>query len=166
MDFYKNSEGYADPTAAEAINGMAKPGEIWTYNGKKALIVKNQGKYCNVLMLSEKRKVDCIEIAQYWAQPGMISYAFSSLLGECVGKLSEDEHDAVVGEIAAALQMPLIPKIIKNVADINLVYELVEKQKIVIREKEDEAQRLRGQVELLQNLYDTLLSKVIDKVGA
>lgn len=40
---YRNGEGYSDPTAAEAIMGMAKPGEIWEYKGREVLIVKNQG---------------------------------------------------------------------------------------------------------------------------
>lgn len=46
---YKNGEGYADPTAYEAVRGMAKLGEIWTYKDKEVLIVRNQGTYCNIL---------------------------------------------------------------------------------------------------------------------
>lgn len=42
---YKNGEGYADPTAYEAVRGMAKAGEIWTYKDKEVLIVRNQGTY-------------------------------------------------------------------------------------------------------------------------
>lgn len=49
----KNSEGYADPTAYAAIMGAAKPGEIWSYRGRECLIVKNQGKYSNIIQLSK-----------------------------------------------------------------------------------------------------------------
>ena len=169
---YKNSEGYADPTAAEAIKGMAKPGEIWLYKDRECLIVKNQGTYCNILQLSAKYKRDSVAVAEYWAHPGMFSYAFNDLLGECIGKLTDDEYNAVVEEVAEVLQMPLVQKEQQKQAtsgvcvDNSWVHELVEKQKIIIREKEDEAQRLRGQVELMKNLYNELLNKCIDKMGA
>ena len=171
---YKNGEDYADPTAAEAIKGMAKPGEIWLYKDREVLIVKNQGTYCNILQLSVKYKRDSVAVAEYWAQPGMLSYAFNDLLGECIGKLEAEEYNTVVEELAEVLQMPLIPQLVEPqreensgvCADTSWINELVEKQKITIREKEDEAQRLRGQVELMKNLYNELLSKVIDKVGA
>jgi hypothetical protein len=167
-EFYRNSEGYVDLTAAEAINSMAKPGEIWMYKGRECLIVKNQSGHSNILQLSTSWKKGSIEIGSYYAQPGMLSYAFNDLLGERVSKLTDTEFNTVVEEIEEALQMRLIKKecVQQKTPDDSWMHEQAEKQRIIIREKEDENQRLRGQVELMKNLYNDLLGKVIDKVGA
>ena len=56
---HKNSEGYADPTAYEAIRGMAKPGEVWKYKGREVLIVKIKAATATFYSLAITRKAAC-----------------------------------------------------------------------------------------------------------
>ena len=94
----RNSEGYSDPTAAEAIKSMAKPGEIYGYKGREVLVVKNQGGYCNILTLSYDPGKDknSIEVAGRYTTPGKLSYAFSDKLGAMVERITKDEYDFVL----------------------------------------------------------------------
>lgn len=103
----KNAEGYADPTAYEGIRGAAKPGEIWMYKGRECLIVKNHGGYCNILQLGTYKK-NSIEVAGWYAQPGMISYAFNDLLSEYVKRITTDEFAHVLDEVEDALCLTFI----------------------------------------------------------
>lgn len=157
---YKNSEGYADPTYADAIKGMAKAGEIWLYKDREVLIVKNQGTYCNILQLSNKWKPNSIAVAEFYAQPGMLSYAFNDLLGECVDKLTDDEFRLVTDELTEVLQVPVITKEVpkgEECVNTTWLHEENEKLRITICEKDKELMKLRGQVELLKDMYSELL---------
>lgn len=167
---HKNSEGYADPTAYEAIRGMAKPGEIWIYKERECLIINNQGSYSNILQLGSYKK-GSIEISGRYAQPGMISYAFNDLLTECVEKITDAEFSAIREEVAEAMGM--LQRFGEEKEDASgscvdtcLAPKQIDELKTIIRGKEDENQRLRGQKELLQNLYTDLLNTVVARVGA
>lgn len=166
---YKNSEGYADPTAYEAIRGMAKPGEIWVYKDREILIVKNQGSYCNVLQLGSYKK-GCIDINGRYAQPGMISYAFNNLLTERVETLSDDKINTILQEVADALELR-VTKNWDNAAGLQqrlFVPLEAEKEKIEFIDpaKDAEIAALKATNEMLQSMYNDLLAKVIAKVGA
>lgn len=167
---YRNSEGYADPTAYEAVCGMAKPGEIWTYKEREVLIVKNQGTYCNILQLGAFKK-GCIEVAGRYANPGMLSYAFNDLLTECVQKLTSEEFEAICEDVADALEIDIktYENFSKTVGPENneqAMAALREATAIQLIEVDPEKEALRAKVELLQNMYNDLLGKVIAKVCA
>ena len=164
----KNAEGYADPTAAEAIKGMAKAGEIWAYKGREVLIVKNQGAYSNVLSLSdhirngEKEKVS-IEVAGRYTEPGMLSYAFNSNLGAFVERITKDEYDFVLKEVYIALSY---------FRNSDLMTESPEESKNepapetnVRMDYEAENKALKKKNSLLRAMYDDLLTKFIDRFG-
>lgn len=168
---YKNAEGYADPTAYEAIRGMAKPGEIWLYKEREVLIVKNQGNYSNILQLGKYKK-GCTDVAGRYAQPGMLSYAFNDLLTDCVDKLTDEEFAAIFEEVAGALQMRLIHGeengvVAEERAKENFKKWMAETKPAVFPvEVDPEKEALKAKVEMLQSMYNDLLGKVIEKVGA
>lgn len=139
---FKNSEGYADPTAYEAILGMAKPGEIWTYRDKEVLVIRNQGSYSNVLQLG-RYKDGCIDIAGRYALPGMLSYVFNTLLIECVEKLTEEELNEVLRDVADAMGMQF---------DVEPVAVNFDAEKVALAAKAD----------TLRSMY----SELVDKIAA
>lgn len=160
---YKNSEGYADPTAYEAIRGMAKPGEIWTYKEREVLIIKNQGSFCNILQLGSYKK-GCVEVAGRYAQPGMLSYAFSDLLSECVEKLTDADFASICEDVAEALDLQFTPGCENASNEENTAKREV---KIMLHSNADpEREALKAQNDLLQKMYNDLLGKVIAKIGA
>jgi hypothetical protein len=172
---HKNSEGYADPTAYEAIRGMAKPGEIWTYKERKCLIIKNQGSYSNLLQLGSYKKGSVCVAGKLYAQPGMLSYAFNDLLTERVETLSGEEFNEILKEVADALEL----RFAHEVETGELVAAVNERTKekfkqwaakaehvVLPVEVDPEKEALKAKVEMLQSMYNDLLAKVIEKVGA
>lgn len=165
---YKNSEGYVDPTAYEAIRGMAKPGEIWTYKEREVLIVKNQGGYSNILQLGIYKK-GCVDVAGRYAQPGMLSYAFNDLLTAKVEAVTDEEFAAIQEEVAEALGLTNEPKGIVAAMDERNKENFerwLKEAPVTVLEADPEKEALRAKVVLLQNMYNDLLGKVIAKVGA
>ena len=162
---HKNAEGYSDPTAAEAIKRMAKPGEIWQYKGREVLIVKNQGNYSNILTLSTDPGKDktTIEVAGRYTTPGKLNYAFNSNLGAFVERIRKDEYDFVLKEIYIAFAF---------FGKSDPVAELTEESKnepmpetAVRLDFEAENKALKKKNYLLRTLYDELLDRFIEKFG-
>lgn len=147
----RNAEGYADPTAAEAIKGIEKPGEIWKYKGREVLIVKNQKGYCNILTLSTNPGKDqtTIEVAGRYTTPGKLNYAFNQDLAEKVGKISEVELDNVLSEIEESLSLrPVISG---------------RRGRMAIANAETENKKLQKKLEVLRGMYDDLLNRFLNK---
>lgn len=170
---HKNSEGYADPTAYEAIRGMAKPGEVWKYKGREVLIVKNQGSYSNILQLGDYKKGSVCVGGRLYAQPGMLSYAFNDLLTERVETLAADDFNEIVQEVADALELRLVHEEDKTVGQ--SIADGLRKGFDGVRQLGFSAENeilktentfLKAQNVMLQNMYNELLAKVIAKVGA
>jgi hypothetical protein len=148
---YKNAEGYSDPTATEAIKGIAKPGEIWKYKGREVLIVKDQGGYCNILTLSQNpgKGNATIELAGRYTTPGKLNYAFNQDLAEKAGKLSEVELDNVLSEIEESLSLrPVISG---------------RRGRMAIANAETENKKLQKKLEVLRGMYDDLLNRFLNK---
>lgn len=153
---YKNSEGYSDPTAAEAIKEMAKPGEIYEYKGREVLIVKNQGVYSNILTLSDHQGKDSIEVAGRYTTPGKLNYAFNDKLGALVERITDGECKEVLDEIECALF---------GVRWVELK-ALPEAETAVSKDFEAENKALKKKNSLLRFMYDDLLDKFIEKFGS
>lgn len=155
---HRNSEGYADPTAAEAIKGMTRPGEIYKYNGREVLIVQNQGGYSNILTLSDTPgKDNPIEVAGRYTTPGKLNYAFNSRLGALVERITVAEFEVIVDEIKTSLKFSICADPIKS-------YEqMVQNDRIRLLESENKG--LKKKFELMRGMYDELLSKFIDRFG-
>lgn len=159
---YKNTEGYSDPTAAEAIKGMPKPGEIWMYKDREVLIVKNQGGYSNILTLSADpiKNPTAIEVAGRFTTPGKISYAFNDKLGAMVERISDIEFKCVLAEIEASFNLCVY-------SDVQAAKETYEQQVISDRMRlvEAENKSLKKKLSLIRGMYDELLNRFIDRFG-
>lgn len=166
--FYKNAEGYADPTAAEAIKGMTIPGEIYQYKGKEVLIVKNQGGYSNILTLAPAPGKDkhVIEVAGRYTTPEKLNYAFNSNLGAMVERITDGELKEVYDEIETAFKFFKIYEESEHATESgpDEEYELMVRDDR-IRFLESANKRLEKQFELMRDMYDELLNKFIDRFG-
>lgn len=109
-----NGSGYRDETAYKAIMGAAKPGDIWTEGEKLVLILKNQGAFCNVLMLREEqthsRMIEIISGKRFYTDPAMVKFTFCERLGQYVQRLPKDEIARVLEEVSTALDFAIKPK--------------------------------------------------------
>ena len=109
-----NVSGYKDETAYKAIMGAAKPGDVWTEGEKLVLILKNQGAFCNVLMLREEqvhsRMIEIISGKRFYTDPAMVKFTFCERLGVFVQKLPRDEFARVIEEVTTALDFAVKPK--------------------------------------------------------
>lgn len=151
---YKNAEGYVDPTAAEAIKGMAKPGEIWKYKNREVLIVKNQGGYSNILTLSTipGKGQNTIEVAGRYTTPGKLNYAFNENLSRKVDKLSGAEFKSVLSEIERSFGITM--------------YTDVKPPEVFNHEATDfetENKKLQKKLEVLRGMYDELMNRFLNK---
>lgn len=170
--FYKNSEGYADPTAAEAIKGMMKPGEIWAYNGKEVLVIKNQGGYSNILTLTERpsRDMNVIEVAGRYTVPGMLSYAINTKFSHSVERLSPGEFIVVLSAVEDALGTQMQTEATHEQKDelefLREVEAVHEEQKAKIMDLAKKNDILARKLSLIRGMYDELLNKFIDKFGS
>lgn len=151
----RNAEGYADPTAAEAIKGIAKPGEIRKYKGREVLIVKNQAGYCNILTLSPNpgKGNATIEVAGRYTTPGKLNYAFNQDLAKKIEQISGAEFKNVLSEIESCFNITLYsdvvpppPKSFKEVAELKT-----------------ENRKLKKRLEILRGMYDELLNRFLNK---
>lgn len=144
----RNSEGYYDPTAYEALKGIAKEGEIWTYRDKEMLIIKNHGNFCNALVLINTRtSVDEIEVISKtvkYTNPAMVQYVYTDKLGQFVKELSDFDFANVLKCVGAALGIERGHEEQVNTANDDLI-------------------RLKVQHKYLQRMYDDLLQKLIEK---
>lgn len=163
---YRNSEGYSDPTVAEAIKGMAKPGEIWKYKGREVLIVKNQGVYCNILTLvrKESKAPTTIEVAGRYTTPGKLSYAFNSDFGAFVERITKDEYDFVLKEVYIALAFFSKSEPVAEQTEECKIEAIAESA--VNKDCEHENEVLKKKNALLRSMYDDLLDKFIEKFGS
>lgn len=153
----RNSEGYSDPTAAEAIKGMAKPGEIWKYKGREVLIVKNQGVYSNILTLSTIPGKDktTVEVAGRYTTPGKLNYAFNDRLGAMVERITDCELKEVLSAIEASLSIRTEQPIEEK---FNRLKESMECDNL-----KTENRKLKKRLEVLRGMYDELLNRFLNK---
>lgn len=106
----KNSEGYADPTAYQAIKNMVKPGEIWrmkTDSGKEneVLAVACTDNVVTILYLVDTDKGGCVPVGSKWVNPAMLNWTWRQFLPHFVRKLSESEFAEVLGNIQEVLRL-------------------------------------------------------------
>lgn len=108
----RNGSGYKDETAYKAIMGAAKPGDVWTEGDKLVLILRNQGAFCNVLMLREEqvhsRMMEIVSGKVFYTDPAMLKFTFCERLGQFVQKLPRDVFARVLDEVANALNFEAV----------------------------------------------------------
>lgn len=105
----KNSEGYPDPTAYNAIRNLEgaehrpQQGEIWYIGQTKrelALIIAVQEKYCNIITLRREALPQSIQVfvenAMYYADPTALSYCLNYKFNKFVWTCDEDDFRKII----------------------------------------------------------------------
>lgn len=166
-DMKRNGSGYYDETPAKAFEGMAKPGEIWTVGHgageKEILVIKNHGKFCNVLNLLNKSKdKNCIEIIGHTVRctdPRLLAYQFSDNLAQFVHALSEDEFEKVLDEIEYALELVLYQDVNKDLLE--AAEKKVEALEAELREAKAQAAQIKQTAPVVDTHYKDLYQKLV-----
>lgn len=116
----RNGAGYYDETAYKALSGMAKPGEIWTFENKgkeeEALIIKNHGNVCTVLMLTDDFNKKCIQVMgrkAKWTDPRLLRFLFNDRLAQFVKALPDGEFSEVLDELEVVFGISIDRKAVK-----------------------------------------------------
>lgn len=113
----KNAEGYSDPTASKAVNNYIndnetmKAGEIWE-------IKMNNGKYQDILILAVNGTVaTCLNLLDMYASnlievicqgiryidTRKMQFAYQDMASNFIRKLSDDEFDKILDDVARKL---------------------------------------------------------------
>ena len=106
-----NGSGYVDSTAYRAIMGAPKPGDIWTEGDKLILILKNQGAFCNVLMLREEsvhsRMIEIVSGKRFYTDPAMLKFTFCERMGQYVQRLPKEVFEDVLKHVVCELDFAM-----------------------------------------------------------
>lgn len=107
----KNTEGYADPTAAATL---ARPegGDIWEYNDGFCLVIKNHGKLSTILRLESLEKhPNNVKVmtttGPMYADQRLLTYGLHSRMGGYVETVSVEDFDRVIAAVEAVLAIEL-----------------------------------------------------------
>ena len=121
-DLKRNGSGYYDPTAYKAIrkfqnggvsNMNIRKGEIWEVehgkDSKLALVIKNHGSYCSVLILNdeprETRDIRLNARGMKYTESGMVSYKFCDAFVDFIRTTTDEEFDDVREKVAKSLDL-------------------------------------------------------------
>lgn len=176
----KNAEGYADPTAAATLS-QQEPGDIWGYNETECLVIKNHGAFSSILLLVDTRGGDHYvkiqtEYGPKYTDPRRLTYGNHAKMGRFIDTVSSADFkrvtEAVSGEVGL-LAGPRVEADAENVQDLleqlaaarehmeTLESELCFK-KAEVAAANNTAEKARNQLELLREMYNDLLYKVLD----
>lgn len=179
----KNGEGYPDPTAHDGINGRVKYGEIYQYNEYEVLILRNQGEFSTVLRLVDFDSPGSISIdgsGTKYTNPAMLGYAYNYRLGHCVNALDNSDYERIMANVFEAIgshlpslvpvpaqQEMIKPAVVQMLTDkveaLGVINERLAREKV---ESEQEAAISRMKVDVLQQMYDSLLDRFLQKGAA
>jgi hypothetical protein len=184
----KNAEGYTDPTAA-AMLIQKDTGDIWEYKGGECLIIKGHAGYATILRLHDGNQYgDRIFATQLHDGPRYVDPAFvitgrytemGSYLGTleaedlkvivdavidamgvksaCTGKANAQEVDKLREEVVR-----LQEEMAKLLDDLKLMTELRIMESDRANESDRATQKARNQLELLRDMYNELLARVVE----
>jgi len=163
----RNAEHYMDTTAFNGIMDAPQPGEVWMWQGKEVLIIRNQGTLCNVLALTDKcNGSDSVEVKSRslrYTNPAMLQYAFNAYFGEFIKKIQDDEFDDILCAVREVLGFDDCTEYCEN-KPVKEVY-CPEDTLVELNAKSAEIENLRGQVALLKEMYGEVLQKCLANRG-
>lgn len=181
-ELQKNAEGYTDPTAAATLT-QPEPGDIWAYNNEMALVVKNHGPFCSILLLMDKcGGPDDIEImtskGPWYTDPRRLTYGLRRKMFRYLETVSVEDFDYTVEAVAMALAIEL-PREEKATAaektdtqeadklreDLDYMSEQLDDTVRNLRIERQKATKAQNQLELLRDMYNELLAKVVGGGG-
>ena len=168
-----NSEGYADPTAYNAIRNIdtPKPGELWNIeqaNGiqKQCVVLSCGNNTAVVLHLVEENRETCdISLncrGMMYADSNMLQYTWYNRFVSYIRTLNAAEFETVMETVADTLEISRIETV-----KVEKVVETVEVEKEPEKaQNEDysgyvlELERAEAQLEIYKDLYRELLEKL------
>ena len=176
----KNAEGYTDPTAAATLS-QQEPGDIWGYNETECLVIKNHGAFSSILLLVDTRGGDHYvqiqtEKGPKYTDPRRLTYGHHAKFGRFIDTVSLADFkrvtEAVSGEVGL-LTVPSDEADAENVQDLleqlTAARERMEAAECLLSVKTAElaaanntAEKAGNQLELLREMYNDLLYKVVD----
>lgn len=176
----KNAEGYTDPTAAATLS-QKEPGDIWEYNNGECLIIKNHGAFSSILLLVDTRSgVHDVQIqtanGPKYTDPRRLTYGHHAKMGCFIDTVSAADFGRVIEAVSVEVGLLTVPRDeadAENVQDLQeqltAAQERVETLECEVDFKtaseaaaDNTAEKARNQLELLREMYNDLLYKVLD----
>jgi hypothetical protein len=177
----KNAEGYADPTAAATL-ARKESGDIWTYKDGECLILKAHSGFATILQLHDSNQYgDRILVTERPDGPRYIDPAFV-ITGRYteMGRYVETLDVGTIGRVAKVVAdtMGLIVEPDEMMTDTQEAEKLrdeVAQLRAALRAMQDLARlkqeaanaagraemKVKNQLELLRDMYNELLAKVV-----
>lgn len=151
----KNSEGYVDMTAYQAItNTEPKRGDIWLTNTDKEVVIIQTGKkFHSVLNLLPDDGYDRIVIkstTDMYANPMMISYLRKDNFDKFIKAMEPDEFNDLLNEVCGALDLVTI---LDEPVDKAEQDEKIKRMNATIRSQENQIVRYQAQRDVYKDLY-------------
>ena len=182
----KNAEGYTDPTAAATLT-RKECGDIWEYNGTLCLIIKDHNGFSTILQLTDLDRPENIAVdtscGTKFVSPQRITYGLHGKMGRYMETLSAKDFERVIEAVETALAIDLPRKETVNTekegtqetARLMELADHMESQQKQLTELEhrynlqraeltaanNAAAKARNQLELLRDMYNDLLAKMV-----
>lgn len=181
IELLKNAEGYTDSTAAATLN-QKEPGDIWTYRDGECLIIKGHAGFATILRLHDRDpygdrvKVTDSDDGPLYVDPAFIITGRYSDMGKYVETLDVETFTRVIRAVEDAAGLSLLTseeaptheaaQLREELAVARERMETLEVQlnfkKAKLDAANNTAKKAKDQLELLRDMYDTLLQKVLD----
>lgn len=180
----KNAEGYTDTTAAATLN-RKEAGDIWEYKGGECLILRGHPGFATILRLHDGNQYgDRILVTERPNGPRYVDPAFIitgryTEMGKYVETLDVGTCGRVMAAVADAmgLDVPELPgeettdtqeadKLREEVAQLRMELESMQDLAAVKHRMAEAARagemKAKNQLELLRDMYNELLAKVVE----
>ena len=176
IELHKNAEGYTDTTAAATLR-QKEPGDIWTYKDGECLILAGHTGYATILRLHDSDQYgDRVKVADRYVDPTFIITGRYSEMGTYVETLDVETftravravEDAAGLHLLSAVDAGVVPKeeALEELAAAQERVETLEAQlsfkKAELNAANNTAKKAKDQLELLRDMYDALLQKVLN----
>lgn len=183
----KNAEGYTDPTAAATLT-RKEAGDIWEYKSGECLVVKGHAGYATILRLHDSNQYgDRVKVAERddgprYVDPSFVITGRYSEMGQYVETLDVVTFERVIEAVENTLAIDLPRKETANTekADAQEAAELREQLTIALEHikvleslknmdkaelttAHNAATKAKNQLELLRDMYNELLAKVVEE---
>lgn len=185
----KNAEGYTDPTAAATLN-RKEAGDIWQYKDGECLIIKSHPGFATILRLHDSNQYgDRIKVAERDDGPRYVDPAFIITgryheMGKYVETLDTKDFQRVTDTVAktmglnySTIELPWeekadtqeADKLREEVAqlreDLGAMQDLARLKNGMAEAAGRAEMKAKNQLELLRDMYNELLAKVVGGDG-
>jgi hypothetical protein len=177
----KNAEGYTDTTAAPTLT-KKEAGDIWQYRGGECLILKAHTGFATILRLHDGNQYgDRIEVTKLHDGPRYVDPAFIITgryqeMGEYLGTLEPKPFRQVLAAVIGAMGLIVEPdetvtdtqeadklreEVAQLQADLDAMRDLAVLKGGMAEAARAGEMKAKNQLELLRDMYNELLAKVV-----